>query len=630
MAKEFKIADRVVLKNVREFRKEAEDAKGRKAKDDANVDVMLGKRDFSHKQEGQSRIITAKQAIAIEHISAFVKRSLVKFGDWFTVKVPKGVQEAGFPISEKTIKILLQDALENLDFYTLISDAIKVALNNSLMVFKVYGKKVKLPKFIAKDETQGRKRKKTGRKTLVREDRTTWQLAIDLLPTDEYKPDPSGKNLFKIHSAFVDLAELLEMAEDEDSGLEKDVLGKIQENYALEAEKAREARRRNQKNVPMPAFRKQLKLDEYWGMLFDEDGKVIARNIQTIIANDKFVLMKARENRNWHGDDPFVASPMVRVPHSVWHKAMMDDATPLGKDRDELMSLMLDGAFAAVHGVKGIKPDDLVDDRDISGGVPTGSTLRFKSTVADIRKSFATLITGNVPTDAMAMLRQLSTEHEDSMQTSALNFGQFPPRQVKATEVVEASANRGSFFDNQASTVEDLAIEPILEKAWKTMLQHVDEYDTPELVAKIGKQDALVLQSMTPEERFAAVAIGPVFKVFGLSAAIKRIENLQKKMGFMQLISDKSLFITAFIRTYSLDKFLRGVLKDFEIDPDEIEMTDDEKKKVSDAMDAMQNRGGAVQGEDDRRGGSASDAKGKLPQADQSGLGLPAGTQPAG
>src|ERR1051326_5965449 len=80
--------DLTVLKAIDAYKREAEDAKkDRTARDRINMATYMGNQDWSHKQAGQSREFLPKVPVAVEQFSAFLKRALVQFGDWFSVDV---------------------------------------------------------------------------------------------------------------------------------------------------------------------------------------------------------------------------------------------------------------------------------------------------------------------------------------------------------------------------------------------------------------------------------------------------------------------------------------------------------------------------------------------------------------
>jgi len=80
-----------VLDAVRGYFKEAEEAReSRILKNRANHAAFMSDQDWSHKQDGQSTEFLPKSSVAVEQFTAFVKRALVQFGDWFSVEAKAG------------------------------------------------------------------------------------------------------------------------------------------------------------------------------------------------------------------------------------------------------------------------------------------------------------------------------------------------------------------------------------------------------------------------------------------------------------------------------------------------------------------------------------------------------------
>lgn len=583
------IEDDLLLRNLRAFKKEAKSAKeSRRLKDRDNMSVYLGDHDFSHKIKGQSRVVLAKQPIAIEQIAAFVKRSLMKFGDWFTVSL-EGNPE--FPVDEKSIFKFLTLLLDgdHANFGTGLADGIKQALNKSLMIFKVHGQYITIPHFravrdtslkaITKFVTSGERTKK-----LLRDDKQSWKLLIELIPTEDYNPDPTGAKLYEIHSVEKDLANVLEMAAAPNSGFNKEAIEMLKSEYHLsEEDRQRIAYDANQNPEDIPKFRRKVQLDEFWGSLFDDDGLPIASNIQFIVANDKHVLLSPRPNPFWHGQSPFVAVPLMRVPGSVWHKALMDHASSIAIDRNELFSMMVDGGKAAVWGIRTVKPDNLEDPTEIQAGIPYGATLKIRQNTIG-NDTFNIVKGGDIPNDALNIFHQLTREHEEATLINSIAIGQLPPRQVKATEVVQAQQGQNSFFESIANDVERDGIEQVLKKAWMTALQFVDDYLEPELVNSLGDDVAVTLQKMAPEDRFAAIALGPRFKVRGLSSIIQRIQDYNKLISFATFIFSNDVLARVFMEKYDTGKFVIKLLKGLEIDPAELELRPEEQEVMRQSM----------------------------------------------
>jgi hypothetical protein len=183
-------------------------------------------------------------------------------------------------------------------------------------------------------------------------------------------------------------------------------------------------------------------------------------------------------------------------------------------------------------------------------------------------------------------------------------LGELPTRKTQATEIVQATNSSAALFDGMVRDVENTLIELTLWKSWLTTLQHADDLDSESTIAAIGLRNAHTLARMTPAERFAAFA-GAKFRVFGLTAVTARSRDFAKKMALMQASASNPLLLQAFLRRFSGDKILTGLIRDLNLNPDHLELTDEEKRvpygqRVLDTAAIVQNvtgtggRGGAL------------------------------------
>lgn len=570
-----------VIHAVRECKREAEDARRtRMAKSRVNVGAFHGVQDWSHKLAGQSREFLPKVPMAVEMVSAFIKRAMVGFGAWFSVEIPKN-----FPggLDENDVRKLLKLYLDcHADFSIVIADAIKVGLLQSLMILKIHGRMDDKKVFSVEQGTQliglGEEEASQESGGVKVETSKQWKLSIDLIDPKDYFPDPSGKGLYEIHSVERDLHEVVALAEMGVYDIE--AVNLLTEDFQKKYEEWEKAKDKAQDPATPPSFRKKVVVDEFWGTLLDADGRVAERNILTAVANDKFLIRPPQPNPFWHGESPFVVAPLVRVPFSVWHKALFDHATALNFALNEMFNLILDGGIASVWGIKQIRLDDLEDPRQVSGGVKQGATLAVKSGLphnADVLKKVAG---GEVPRDALNTYNLVDREFQAASLVNDLKLGLLPTKAVKATEIIEASQQSAVFFDGVVRDLEHKLIRPALHKAWATILQNADDLDVDDIIAEVGARAALQFIKMSPEERFVRLGQGCKFKVTGLSAILARMKDFQKLMALLQSTTANPVLMQAFLKKYSPDKVLTQIIKTLNINPETIEQDRLEREQM--------------------------------------------------
>jgi len=567
---------------------EADEAKrDRLSKNRTNRDVYLGRMDWSYKTEGQSTEFIPKVPVSVEQMCSFIKRGLVQFGDWFSIDLDKrldGVVD-GSQIRE-VLKCFLADLWDrnnkSTQFPLVITDSVKMGLLESLVILKVHGgmKRTRKPRFAPGSRIGG-----TSDEMLWDED-SVWRLRIDLIRPEDYFPDPTGNSLYEIHECERDLHEVLQMAEDGiyDKAIVKKLIGTSHPQPLMDK---RSDHDRNQPQTTDPSFRKKVLIHEFWGTLLNNDGTIAHENIVSTVANSRFLIRKPEPNPFWHQESPFVVAPLIRVPFSVWHKALYDHASDLNIAINELFSLMIDGGIATVHGVKQIRIEDLEDPGQVQNGVHQGQTLAVKTTLphnADVMKVVAT---GAVPNDAMAMYEALNREYNTAVLSNEMKVGQLPPKRVLATEVVEVSQSQAVTLDGMVADIEISIIQQLLRKSWLNILQNADDIPDHAWTSSIDRRVAMLMLRASPEERYELFADKCQFKVFGLSATMQRALDFQKLMALLQGISQNPFLLQAYQAKYSADKTLRTLMRNLNLNPDNMAKDEAEKQNAPQEMQNM-------------------------------------------
>jgi hypothetical protein len=581
---------------VQQARRQADDARRpRLAQNRVNQAAYLGRQDWTGKQPGQSREFLPKTGLAAEQISMAIKTALTAFGDWFEVELS---EEA--PLTGDQARAWLEQEFDLMhrvdpgrdDFATVVADAVKMGLLNALCILKIHGRMSPRREWTTERQvewedvpvpdspmTPGGGMTQVPRETVTLKQRELrrWHLVVDLVAPEDYYPDPTGRRLYEIHRVVRDLADVRALAEEG-----------VYERAAVDALEAHAARAwddyqrqalRGQAPSPAMPWRPEVTIDEYWGTITSPTGRVLHENIVCAIGNDRVVLRKPSPNPFWHGQSPFVVAPILRVPLSVWHKALFDGAVSLNLALNELFSLMLDGGLAAVWGTRQVRPGYLEDPRQISQGVPQGATLVVKDEVPFGAKAVETLSQGNVPQDGMQMFQMVNNEFNSATLLSDLQRGQVPPRQTTATAVVQATQQSQSFYGTEGRELEEKLLEPALWKSWCTLLQHAEDVRASDVAVAVGPEAAIRLARMPAAERFATMAQGARIKVTGVSAVGLRGQTFQKLLALMQVVSANPMLLQAFMMNYSAEKVLQEMLRALTLDPRTIETTPEERQQ---------------------------------------------------
>lgn len=562
------------------YKEEAKTARVNRAqKNRENWECYHMRQDWGHKKRGQSKEFLAKQTMAVEQITAFLQQGLMDTGEWFRVTAAPGVQNP--KILPDEIKELVYQQISKNDFPYFLSDTLKTGLLASLMIVKVGGKKVKKSVFEARGADL------SGDKKLIRKDKQVWQLDLKLVRHEDYFPDPTGKKLYEIQRIELDYWELLEMAEEHPGYFDMEKVRNVQASDE-EMQKTKKARETDQ-NIRQSGYRKLVTIYECWGKFIEPNtGKVLHDNSVAVMSEQGDILMPPRENPLWHGGSPFNVSSIIRVPHSVHHKALMDAATRHNLAENELYNLMLDASMGSVFGIRQIKTGYLEDPEQVANGLYPGMTLLVNSSCPPGEKVLERVDTSALSPDAMNLLNITDREFQQSALTNDTRLGSLPQRAVKATEVVASNQSITGVFNGIVKMIEECFLAPLLEKCWLTMAQNMDDLDSDETKALIGEDRALILSQMTAEERFANSALGHQYQVFGLSTTLNKIQDFRKITTLLQSIGGSPQMMQEFMRKYSMTKLLGEIIKSLDIDESKIEADPEEQAQRAQEMQQQQ------------------------------------------
>ena len=545
----------------------------------ANWDCFHLRGNFSHKIEGQSREFLPKQSLATEQFAAFIQQGLVDMEDWFSVESRIGLEglEQFMILKPDEARKLMMRYLDKAKFYQYVNDFMKLASNESLVIAKVHGTRVEKPKYKTKSTFLEGGKKKVE---LVKIKDTVWELRIDPVRGEDYYPDPSGRGLYQMEEIELDTWELRKMAEGPNAIYDKDAVEEAIKSFkatGTDEQDTYKAREMGQ-NTAVDSIRKKIRIFECWGSIIDPvSGDLLFENVMWTCANDfSSLIQKPTRNPWWHGRAPYVVTPILRVPNSVWHKALNDAPTQLNNAANELFNLNLDGAMKAVHNIGQIRRDWLEDENQVSNGIPAGTTLDINSAVPPGAKVYEELSSGKVPADGLAMYELIISEFNQSALSNELRMGNLPGRSVKATEVVEASQSLTNLFTAVAKNIEKEFITPILQMSLSVIAQHADDLDAAEVESELGPQRARQLAAVPRPELFAAVVEGFKFKVSGISTILSRMKNHQKLMLLLQSIGQSDVLVQEFAKKYDFGRLLALIMKSLDVNPTELELKKEE------------------------------------------------------
>ncbi len=486
-------------------------------------DLYHGRQDWSHKQKYQSKEFLPDLPIAIEQFAGVIERALTDFGDWFEIEPVMGgyddmVQQ--LLLDPITLAKLLAHCLARLwmpgnqadtayGFPTMIADATKLGIIEAIVTLKVYGVDAEEPRFRLERAVTEEVRDLGNGYELVypvltqvvgRAVARTFRLAIEPVPWEDFFPDPSGLNIYDIHEVTRGIHELRENPDYDPEALD---LLEAQRLQSAEAEQEKR-RRSGQDDAGLDDLLK-VRVRECWGDIVDpRTGRILERNVLVTTVDDTTLLRPPTPNPFWHGKRPFVKSPLIRVPLSVVHKALLDHAGPMAKLMNEVMNLMIDGGMSATWGVRQIRPDMMESPEEVSDGVPQGYTAVLKPNAPHDAKFLERVDSGEMPEYTVNVFNRIERSFQMGMMVPDLKMGQLPPRQVKACVPMysEALTREGWRKYHELSIGQEiLALDPATGELKWTPILALYKHEAAETVQYKNSQWEVVC---TPNHKWVA------------------------------------------------------------------------------------------------------------------------------
>jgi hypothetical protein len=583
----------------------------RRSKNLANWNAYHSRMDWSHKLPWQTQQPITDFGISVEQTVGTLERGLTDTEDWLTVD-PVGIGEP--VLDADTVAALMKYHLMRIwqpgdvpetsyNFANLIGDGVKRGILESIATCKVYGRME--TRYQYRLETSAPRRGDMGYQEalpaytmtrtgfsgarVVRDPIERFRLCVDLVPWEDWYPDPSLLNKYVIHEVTVPLNQLAANP-DYDPKVIDLIRGTAEATYSDMYKRV------TQDIVYVHHQPDEVRVREYWGDLIDPDtGEVLATNCFWTVCNNQ-LLRPPTPNPFWHGRRPFVSAALLRTPNSVTHKALADDAVLTWQFLCEMLSLMFDGALGSVWGKHQMRSDYVENVDDFQEGIPQAATFLLRPNTPEGYKALEHIDSGELPSYAMEIFNLAMREFQTAIATNDLRLGQQPPKEATATSVVEAMQASGSLFESIAARFEDTFTDPTFELVWMTILQYMPDgdYISPEVVQILGPERALMMAKMSPQERFVLLSQSAKFKCRGLRGVAARSRTLTKMANIMQLMGNNPMIQQAFQQRWSWQRFVEQLFRNSGLDMSTMEKTQQEKQQeaaqqmVQEAMNEAQ------------------------------------------
>lgn len=568
----------------------------RLARNSFNWDMYNLKMDFSHKVKGQSTEFVPKMANGAEHLAAIIQNGITaNSDDWFVCE--EGYNQDDVFDKDTNYK-LLNYFLKGVSPHTFIANMGKYGGLDSRTSVKVGGKILQIPSFkgydrlkkedvihaMSWDEVIKGKLKAKMKKEVINRWVLDWTLIDYVDFYDDIYPNPDGP-LYRIQETTMDLHVLKKMAKDFPDVYDVKEINQITDHFERPTEQYYKDRKSDKAyDTRSMAGRKKVVLTELWGTILNDDAEAEERltDVVCCIANDKYLIrppQKIIEDTN-SNEDPFVVSTIIDLPHTTDGKGFLDAAAALNKSYIEGFNLMLDGMMAAIKGVRQLRINWLAKPSQISKGIKAGQILYVNDDVPAGAHVLEQCPTGNIPQDAFIMLKYLESLCNEAQYMNEIRVGNLPAASTKATVAQLADQSISGVFSGFVRQFEDKCIVPLLNKTYRTIIEHIDEANLrdDELISLIGEEKAMAIGRMTKEERYIRGANSVKFTVRGISAYVQKMRDFQKYTNLLSVISQNQNLYQDFNQVYSVSKLLQQILMATGLREEQLRLSDTEAR----------------------------------------------------
>ena len=189
----------------------------------------------------------------------------------------------------------------------------------------------------------------------------------------------------------------------------------------------------------------------------------------------------------------------------------------------------------------------------------------------------------------------LKSELREGAKLSEIALGQLAPNSRTTKAEIDQVAQSGSaMVRSMARTIEERFMEPVLERIWKTALQHMDFLEIADVIGVEAAQ-------MFNERRDEFIESSYKFQVKGISGIVDRQQRLQNLLTALQVIGQNEFLAQELLSKISPRKLVELLFSLFNIDTADLQLTEREQiiERLSQAQQPQQpgaQGGGGAQG----------------------------------
>lgn len=431
--------DEHTIQYIANLKKEAKDST-RERREEANElwTLYQNKQDYTDKKDWQSKVCVPKVFMAVEQAGAMVKRAIMSPSKLFRV-VPVDENDVVADKNRAAVEKVMKDALRESNFVDSYSGHIK-----SSFLLGFGSCKVLWDRGLSFSNVD----------------------VFDLYIDPDYRMDTNGKPKFHIEHKEMDLHALKEMAKR----INREAGRTIYKNIGKITEDARDSERDYEEQVRRGISEhhktdKRIRLDEYWGDIVDEKGKVTKKNQIVVVANER-QLIRQQDNPFIHRLAPYILTTPIIYPHrGVWGVSLTAPVIRLQYAYNNIINLYIDNLNYSVNKVFEYQPTNLLNPKGLTHVYPGKLVAKHSSqpAITEVR-------TQQVGNDSLLGLQLLNNEIENGTAVTEYVKGSSGKTQTKA-EVEIKTAQAEGMFDTIARDIETNSLQPLIGMCFDLLVQ---------------------------------------------------------------------------------------------------------------------------------------------------------------
>lgn len=489
-----------------------------------NQAKYMCEKDFSKKQEWQSRIVTPIAKPKVKRAVNLVKMTLLRYGEYFDFDTPANISPEN-SIRCNYTKLLVKAHLNArpCSFVDNLCESLEAAFGwSAVMILKFWVGYVKTGHFDMPHNEY------VNRESLVLRCKSIDPFLFDFTPDRK----------IQIEHQFVTIPEIWSAVEAGD--FDKKTVNKMLEgDYGDPKNRKEEDKARLQRlnlDESKNEYRKEVKLSHFWGPLIDKKGKVQKDHCRFTIANDKFMLTEVEDNPYPDKSTPYVFDSIIKVPFRHIGKALCEDVNPIEDGICDLANMQWDNALWQSLGVTELDQMSMTNqDKSQMGNLYPGVPIIRRPGSPEL--AFKRHEMGTDPTRVMPFLQELKGFHDSDHGVTEAISANIPEGNFADAGDMGKRIDALGQFEGFATDLERGMFTRCIDKARDLILQYLSDSNSDPNAERILGEMGVELEQLTDEQKAQMIVDEYAIVPRGISIFFDRMRKANAYTGIYKNVN---------------------------------------------------------------------------------------------